>query len=1339
MLNSDAAVGGAVVGCTPPHRPISRLDSYFDSPDSDSLGVSRTLPRNIRPESLLRSSVAVGAGAAQRPHSDGKLEGEAEDGPIPRNGRQCRRSRTTQSAVSGKASRPALQRSGSLDPAGAVETTSASAATSRDVPPIPTDSTAGAVVAPPSETLDSISGSEITTRGSESGAMAPLTPTPDSHCTPADEDATGKDLSELADEEVTLDRLRSPVPVALELLDRRLNPADAYENIEDDRRPSVQPSVDQDYQNVGTVAADATANAATVTAARGESASAEDAADAVDAEAYEPIIFSGSSADAEMSEACETETFENEAYEHRVFDSQTYENETFEHVADLSYENVNGPEERDDRWVYEDVTPAPTPVQPTEDRDYEPVCVARAEDEVYEQVREFRRTLNEVNSIAKVADDKGAEPTAKASPGPKEAPKETYEEVEQPCDDSLAGLAEEQPKVPAASDASQEDIVAIEGFQESLESMEAPEGTPKKQSVPEENQSPRARTVTLLAERVPQTALFSRQDSPIEGDNSEGNISPVSVEPSTSLVVEAAVASAAETEPLTRPSNPEPLTAVDSVERSSAGSPEEPATTRTAEQSLAAAEEPSAEVAADDEHDHTSEPSVAEVEPEKATVEDEADDGEEGADVASGSLAEPDSSLDNVVVENDDVEEAEDPSDSETLSVPEQTDITTDCKQTNSISQERRSTKLPMEDFEEVKTALSAPPAGQSVSPRSVRQWRRPPVARSQTLPASVLAVNKKSEQVPSATNGSSQSGNTWPVRRPADFTTAAVARILPLPAPSDTRVSSRKSSSADRLDSSESPGPSVRPSCRPTAGGRRVPPPEGPASPASGGAAPAGVGRRPSELAASNSDLRPPSLRRASVRQLLSRFEGPSAGDVAVQDGLAESTPMLTERAVGSVHELTSRGSYALATRSLPRPATRRRADSPNRQRWLPATEGLPASPRPVSRHLSFQTVVAPEVRVAGVSGHSFRRTPGEEQVLNESAVGGDDVKKYARHEDERRLRGIERRPSQRSFGTCNTRSFSLEREKRKRPESLPILSRPAQETNISTEKSIESTGSTEASESSALSAGIPATTLDATSTTTATATTPDATSTTVTTRDATSTTTTAVTTDATARERIERYKEERRLLLRERFNAESFLRMSARDGARSSGSWPSPPGSPAVPAASRPLRRADSLSSPLSTAVTAADSTASADTAAAVTESATAAPALTATVTASAAASVTGSTAVARKRTSERSPTRRANSLRTPLSMPSVVTAAAAGPAGEATVRERVAGWSRRPRPAAVTRQQSAPEVSNVRHTPEMGHIRPVPEVGKIRHMAARFEGGSGDRHRNSAVPTL
>ena len=263
MLNSDPSAGGAAANSAPSHRPISRLDSYFDSPDSDSLGVSRTLPRNIRPELFRRSSSAAAAApaaAAQRPPSGGKLEEEeAEHGHVKRNEHERQTEQPAVPAEVVDSSRPAQEQPGSVDQAGAMETTSASAATSRDVPPIPTDSTAGeipaparaAIVAPPSETSESISGSDITTHGSESGAVAPPTPTPDSHCTPADEDATGKDLSELVDEEATVDRLRSPVPVALELLDRRLNPADAYENIEDDRRPSAQPVVDQEYQNIG--------------------------------------------------------------------------------------------------------------------------------------------------------------------------------------------------------------------------------------------------------------------------------------------------------------------------------------------------------------------------------------------------------------------------------------------------------------------------------------------------------------------------------------------------------------------------------------------------------------------------------------------------------------------------------------------------------------------------------------------------------------------------------------------------------------------------------------------------------------------------------------------------------------------------------------------------------------------------------------------------------------------------------------------------------------------------------------------------------------------------------
>ena len=921
----------------------------------------------------------------------------------------------------------------------------------------------------------------------------------------------------------------------------------------------------------------------------------------MDAEAYEPIVFSGSSGDAETTEAsdaCETETFENEAYEHRAFDSQTYENETFAHVADLPYENVGGAEEQDDGWVYEDVAPVPTPAQTTEDRDYEPVCVARAEDEVYEQVREFRRTLKEVNSIVEVVDGKGAELTAKVRPGPEQGPEETCEELVDA--DSVADSTEDQLEESAPSDVSQEDVVSVEEFQEVLASVEASEGAHQSPAVPEEPQSPQVRAATPPAGREPQMVLFSQEgeetgeDSPIEAEDSEGNISAVSVEPSTSVAVEVA-ASAAETEPLTRPPNPEPLlTPVDSGEGNSAGSLEQPALAEAAKQPQVEAGEASEDAVVGDEQDYFSEPSVTEEELEREVYEDEVNADEEEAEVSTASPVEPpsdlESNVDNVAAEKADEahpEEkvGEDVSVSKALPAAEDAEVTSDHKATSDTSSLRSCTKSLTESVEEVKTA---PPTVEFVPARSAKECRRPPVARSQTLPTSASVVDKRSEDLPPATVHTGQSGNTWPTRRPADFTTAAVARILPLPEPSpDPRSSSFRSSPADRLDTSDCSSAGL--SCKSAPAGHRGSTTEGSALPPSaGGSVPPSGHRRTSDLTASNSDLRRPSLRRASVRQLLSRFEASSGGDIAVQDDLSETEPKLTERAVGSVHEQTSRGSYALATRSLPRPATRRSAGSPDRKRSLPAGEGRPVSPKPVRRHLSFQTVAAPEVRVAGVSGPSFRRTSCEE-VLQESAAGGD-----VGDQGGKRSSGAERRFSQRSAGSCDMKSASLERETRKRPESLPALSRSTQEiiTTSGADKSNGLTTSAEASERSALSASSPANTPDAASAS----------------ASASASAPAPATTDITARERIERYKEERRMLLRERFNADSFFRRSSelpRDRASSSGRSASPPDSPADPAPCRPLRRADSLRSPLSTA---------ASTTASVTATRVAAPAATA-----------------------------------------------------------------------------------------------------------------------------
>ncbi|KAF0305438.1 hypothetical protein FJT64_022919 [Amphibalanus amphitrite] len=1033
--------GAPVVSDSARRRPLFRLDSYFDSYS----GASRTLPRSRRHE---RPPLQLPAGPGTERHRTQRADSQPEaDRRHP-------------------------------------ETSSAWGATSRDVPQLPTDGSWSPCGGPVS--------------ASASCASRCGGPTP----APADEDATGRASSELPDQEAGPGRLGSPVPAALELLERCLNPADAYENIEQRAAPLSAPPTGQLYQNVAAERSPARAGAA-----------ASRQPDEPDAGLYEPIAFSAPCGSAQLAG---TRSAPTEPAELRAPHTQTHD-KAGQYAEGLPYENVDdGDGEADGAWVYEDVAPAPAVA---EESHYEPVGAAAAQQPpVYEQVRQFRRTLREVNSMVRVGSAAQPDEVGGAAQCPAQA-------AERLSDDDLDKLREEQPPCPAASEeppsASEEpqcppasEKPQCPASEESpcppaSEESPCPPASEESQCPPaseespcppaseespcppaseelqcppasEELQCPPASEEQCPASEELQCPPASEEQFPASEEPpcppaSEKPQGPVSEESQCPSASEESQCPPASEELQCPPASEEQIPA--SEEDTVTGEGEAPAAVRAAtppavvryrmalsakgeediqesaqsgaersgRESLASGGHGSAEsVGASTSLAGETAASAAGTEPRSRPV-----SPEPPSEPAAGAAEQPEEPAPGRRTAGAEPPGTE-PPDTEPLGTeppgtePPEADVKSNQEQQGGVSSIVRAVQT-----------VSQP------KPESVAREKANGTDDSAETQATDSLLD--SESIAPAQHCT---GGDWTADHPAESASGPAESGWEEPA--QVRPEARAPTLPEPVAAARSP---TWPGHYRTAAVARILPPPEPARPAS-------LCRRPSDLTAARAERCRPGPRRASVRQLLSRFEAAGGGDAAARDEPVPAGGPLTERAVGSVHESTVRGPYALATRSLPRPVTRRRAASPDGCCAAPAARARPPSPAPVRRHLSCQAVAGGASSGDGAPGTAADGAPG-------TAADG-------------RQRLSPARPDGDTY-----------------PSPDPALREPAR-----------------------LAADTPALPVSSTEPSPAA--------------------------DATARQRIEHYKEQRRALLRGRLAAE-----------------------PAVPArqrAGRPLRRADSLRSPLS-----------------------------------------------------------------------------------------------------------------------------------------------------------
>ncbi|XP_043215545.1 rho GTPase-activating protein 33-like [Amphibalanus amphitrite] len=1005
--------GAPVVSDSAGRRPLSRLDSYFDSYS----GTSRTLPRSRRHE---RPPLQLPAGPGTERHRTQRADSEPEaDRRHP-------------------------------------ETSSAWGATSRDVPQVPTDGSA------------SPCGGPVSASASCAGRSGGPTPAP------ANKDAAGRASSELPDQEAGPGRLGSPVPAALELLDRCLNPADAYENIEQRAAPLSAPPPGQLYQNVAAEQSPARAGAA--------ASRQPDEPDAglyePDAGLYEPIAFSAPCGSAQLAgtRSAQTEPAEHRAppaehrappAEHRAPHTQTYD-KAGQYAEGLPYENVDdGDGEADGAWVYEDVAPAPAAA---EESHYEPVGAAAAQQQpVYEQVRQFRRTLREVNSMVRVGSSAQPDEVGEAAHCPAQA-------AERLRDDELDKLWEEQPPCPAASEelpSVSEEPPSVSEESQCPPASEEPQGPASEESqCPPPSEEPPCPP----ASEKPQCPAF--EESQCRPPSEELQCPPASEEPQCPAFEELQCPPASEEQcPASEelqcpPASEEQCHASEELQCPPASeeqchASEELQCPPASEEQCPVSEELQCPPASEEQCPASEELQCPPASEEQFPAsEEDTVTGEGGAPAAVRAATPPAVVRYRMALSakgEEDIQESAqsgaERSGRESLasSVGASTSLAGETA-ASAAGTEPRSRPVSPEP-------PSEPPAGAAEQPEEPAPGRRtagaeppgtappgteppgtappgtappgteppgteppgteppgtapPGTAPPGTVPPGtappgteppeadvksnqeqqggvsniVRAVQTVSQPKPESVarvkaNGTDGSAETQATDSlldsesiaPAqhctggDWTAAHLAESASGPAqsgweePAQVRPEARAPTLAEPVAAARSP---TWPGHYRTAAVARILPPPEPARPAS-------LCRRPSDLTAARAERCRPGPRRASVRQLLSRFEAAGGGDAAARDEPVPAGGPLTERAVGSVHESTVRGPYALATRSLPRPVTRRRAASPDGCCAAPAARARPPSPAPVRRHLSCQAVAGGASSGVGAPGTAADGAPG-------------------------------------------------------------------------------------------------------------------------------------------------------------------------------------------------------------------------------------------------------------------------------------------------------------------------------------------------------------------------